>query len=222
MELDIKTLSFILLITFFVQVIAFLLMIFTVKNYKGITLWATGVFFLTLGFGTMFLRSYVDNNGLLIFSTNLFHIGGLLIFYIGSTQFLDHHKKSYFLISCLVLFLLFICYYTFINDFLKARFILYSAAEVSFLFINAWLLLKYSKKAYQKAAIFVSTIFILDSLFFLYRIIYYLFNHDPYLDFFSIDGLQSLTMLISICAGLLWTFGLIIIVSQRLNGELTE
>jgi len=44
----------------------------------------------------------------------------------------------------------------------------------------------------------------------------------PVNSFYSSDFVQSLTFMMAISLGLLWTFGLIIIVNQRLNSELIE
>lgn len=222
MELDIKTLSFTLLLTFFIQAMAFYLMTIAIRKYKGTDLWALGGLSIALGHGFIFLRGlHTNHDGLLIIASNFFQIGGVLLFYIGSKLFFNFQKKNSLLISAFALFLLVIGYYTFIDDQLRFRIIAFSAFMAALSFPIAWIFVNHNKSSYKKSSIFVAFIFIINGIFFTYRIFYYLYNDKP-IDFFSMDIMQSMTLLLCISLGLLWTFGIIIVVNHRLNGELTE
>ena len=222
MELDPRTLSFALLLTFFIQAIAFFMVTLVIRKYKGSDLWALGGLFIALGFGSIYLRSFnTSYDGLLIMASNFFQIGGIALFYVGSKQFFGFMHKNDRLIIGYILYLLIIGYFTFIDYDLKVRIIVFSAFMIFLSLHIAWIFINYSKSSYQKSSWFVAFVFIVNSIFFICRIFYYLNNENP-TSFFKMDAMQSATLILSICQGLLWTFGIIIVVNQRLNAELTE
>jgi len=225
MELDIKTLSFTLLLTFFIQVVAFLLVVITTKKYRGTRLWVLGATSIAIGFGAIFLRSLHQNNDvehLLIMASNIFQIGGMIIFYAGSCYFFGIRRINKILITGFILYTLVIGYYTYLDDQLKIRILIFSTAMVLILLLNSWILIKSHLTTCQSGCKFIAGTLIVAGLFFILRISYYLFNDTNQTDFFSPGSIQTATFLISIVMGLLWTFGQIIIVNQRLNGELSE
>ncbi|MDD4921508.1 MAG: PAS domain-containing sensor histidine kinase [Bacteroidales bacterium] len=222
MELDIKTLSFALLLTFLIQAIAFFLMTFAVRKYKGTTLWGFGELFIALGCGTIYLRCFGHFENILVMTSNFFQIGGILLFYIGSKSFFGLKQKNIPLFAAFMIYLLIIGYYTFIDYQLRTRIIVFSSAMVIISLLIVHTFINQSRNLYRESTLFVASIFLLNSLLFLFRIIYNLYNNDQILTFFSLDVMQSTTLLFSVCFGLLWTFGLIIVLNHRLRGELTE
>jgi PAS domain S-box len=223
MELDIKTLSFALLLTFFIQTLAFLLMMITTKRYKGVSFWALGELFIALGFGSIFLRSIDSpNESFLVLVSNSFQFVGLLFVYIGTKLFYDHIEKNYWMPMVFVVFLFIIGYYTYIENRVTIRIIVFSATMIPLLLLNARVMLRYPKASFRKSSKLVATIFIANALAFVLRILFYLVKPEDQTHFFDTSFMQAGTLLLSICIGLLWTFGLILIVNQRLNGELAE
>lgn len=225
MELDIKTLSFTLLLTFFIQVIAFLLVLLTTGKYKGTRLWALGASSMAIGFLAIFLRSINQNKEvehLLIMASNLFQIGGLMLFYVGSCYFFELRTINKILATGFLLYTSVIGYYTYFEDRLELRIIMFSAGMVLALLLNSWTLFKSRQGACKFGCKFVAATFAISSFFFILRISYFLFYGSNQTDFFSPGFMQTATFLVSIVMGLFWTFGQIIIVNERLNGELTE
>ncbi len=221
MALDIKTLTFAIGIIYIIQAIALHLLSLVITNYKGVNLWALGTMLLALGFFSMAFRAYLPFEKILILLGNAFHVLGFIFFVRGTKRFLGISDKQLNLYLYLFVFLLVISYFTFIDNNLNARTVFYSAFVPPLLFYNSFLMIKYGKKDIRKTLFFVSSIFILFSIMLLFRSAYLLFV-SPVQSFYSPDFVQSFTFMMAISLGLLWTFGLIIIVNQRLNCELIE
>jgi len=221
MALDIKTLTFAIGIIYIIQAIALHLLSLVITNYKGVNLWALGTMLLALGFFSMAFRTYLPFEKILILLGNAFHVLGFIFFVRGTKRFLGISDKQLNLYLYLFVFLLVISYFTFIDNNLNARTVFYSAFVPPLLFYNSFLMIKYGKKDIRKTLVFVSSIFILFSFMLLFRSAYLLFV-SPVQSFYSPDFVQSFTFMMAISLGLLWTFGLIIIVNQRLNHELAE
>ena len=221
MALDIKTLTFAIGIIYIIQAIALHLLSLVITNYKGVNLWALGTLLLALGFFSMAFRTYLPFEKILILLGNAFHVLGFIFFVRGTKRFLGISDKQLNLYLYLFVFLLVTSYFTFIDNNLNARTVFYSAFVPPLLFYNSFLMIKYGKKDIRKTLFFVSSIFILFSFMLLFRSAYLLFV-SPAQSFYSPDFVQSFTFMMAISLGLLWTFGLIIIVNQRLNHELAE
>jgi PAS domain S-box-containing protein len=221
MALDIRTLTFAIGITFIIQAIALYLLSIVITKYKGVNTWALGSLMLAVGFIWMAIRNYEPLENISIFLGNTFHILGFIFFISGTKRFLGISDKRLNLFLYLFVFMLVTIYFTFINNNLNARSIFYSLSVPPLLFYNSFLMLKHGKKSIRKTIVFVASIFIIFSFMLLFRSAYLLFV-APAHSFYSPDFVQSFTFMMAISLGLLWTFGLIIVVNQRLNTELAE
>jgi signal transduction histidine kinase len=219
MELDIRTLSFALGLTFFIQAIALYFLSLVIMKVSGLKLWAWGSIVLTLGFLAIFFRSFQSFENGCILLGNAFHFGGFVLLYIGSKRFLGLEGNNRVLVAFSILFLLSIFFFTFLDNNLKARISVYSFSISILLFLNGWIFIRNNQESYRKSAIFLATIFFTLCLFFMIRLFYTLSAYDAD-NFFTPEIMQTATFIFSMSIGLLWTFGLIIIVTQKMNNEL--
>jgi PAS domain S-box-containing protein len=222
MALDLRTLTFALGISYAIQAITLYVLSYAIKKYKGVHEWTFGSIFLAIGFVFMFFRTYIPIEKIVIFLSNLSHLSGFIYFYIGTVKFLSikrNDTKPLFLYG--LLFVVLISFFTFIDYNLNIRAIIYSIGIGLLSFLNGYFMSKYGKKNIRNTSVFISLIFNFFGIFLFFRALYLLFI-DPMQSFFAPGFMQLLTFIIAISMGLLWTFGLIIAVNQKLNSELIE
>ena len=94
MELDVRTLLFSLAVSYISQSIIFYLLSLSIKRYDGVRTWTLGGICFSLGFIAILLRSNSNVQGLLVMLSNIFLIGGLILFYVGSQRFLKLKKEE--------------------------------------------------------------------------------------------------------------------------------
>jgi PAS domain S-box-containing protein len=222
MNLDIRTFAFVLSFAFVIQAIALYLLSISIKRYNGMNFWAIGNLSIALGFIAMFFRNQYDFEWTLIIISNFFHFFGLTIIYEGSKKFLLQKRSDGIIWLLLFGFLLAIGYFTVFRDNVNARIILYSIFICIITFLNGWTYILKESQSIKSSALFIASLFFVLSAFMLFRSVYTIIL-NPYSDFYiNNDLVQSLTFTISISNGLLWTFGLIIAVNQKLNSELVQ
>jgi len=222
MGLDIRTFSFVLSFAFIIQAIALYLLSIVIKRYNGMNLWAIGNLTIALGFVAMYFRKQNEFEWILILISNFFHFFGLTIIYQGSKKFLSRNYRDHMIWALLFGFLLAIGYFSLVHDNLNARIILYSVFTCIITFLNGWIFISKESQSIKNSALFVASLFFVLSAFMLFRSIYTLLL-NPYSNFYSTtDIVQSLTFTLTISIGLLWTFGLIVVVNQKLSSELIQ
>lgn len=219
--LDSYTLVIALAATFTLQAMLFLLMTFFMKPYHGMRYWAYGCLGLTLNLISLYLRSEGLNEAVSILASNFLSVTSLLFFYYGTKQIIGlvFHPK-WGIVSAAV-FMVIIAYFTFIEDRLNERIVVYSIMMSIILIMNSVLLIRNHQKAFRLSAIILSALFLIIGLFFLTRAIYSIFFPVPNNNFFTNAGIQPLTLLVSLCLGILWTEGIILMINQKLLGDLT-
>ncbi len=219
--LDIRTLVIALTITFMLQAILFMLMTLFINAYKGLRLWAYGCFCLALNFIFIYLRSNTLWMNWMILGSNCISITALLFFYYGTKQFLNLPIKLFWPILFSISYVLAIGYFIFITDSLSIRIILFSLMMGIILLRNAQILLRFRLEAFKSSAMMLAILFILLGFLLLIRAVYTIFLPMESDDFFTNTIMQSITMLLSLCLGVVWTQGVILLVNQKLQGELT-
>lgn len=218
--LDLRTLVIALIITFTLQAVLFILMTLFISAYKGLRLWAIGCLLLALNFISIYLRGVPYHPEWMIMGSNVVSLAALLCFYYGTKFFL---KLPVQLIKPLVFstaYVLCIAYYIFVDDQLNIRIILFSIMMGLILLRNAQILIQHRSDTFKASAMILSGLFILLGLLMLTRAIYAYFNPIASNDFFNDGLMQSATMLFSLCLGVVWTQGVILLVNQKMHGEL--
>lgn len=220
--LDSLTLVISLTITFSLQAILFLLMTYFINAYKGMRLWAFGCFGLALNFISVYLRSIGFNEEASILLSNASSVAALLCFYYGTKQVMGLPFNPKWGIWTAIGFMLLIVFFTFAYNRLNERVILYSIMMSVVLFLNSSILIKYHEKSYKISAWVLAGMFFIIGVFFAVRTIHSFFV--PVLDnnFFAIQGLQPIVLLIGLSLGVLWTQGIILLVNQKLHSDLLD
>lgn len=217
MKLTILTLIFALSLILCTQVIALFLQYKVNKTYKGIGYWLLGSSLMALGFILMPMVSVKALKNIAIIANPLMILGYIFL-YIGIKQFLNKKLNKWIPILSFIVFNLFYYYYMFINNSISARTVVISTtiAIVSFMIVH--------ELFFKKDIILSSTTNFTTVVFFIYGCVYMirafltiiLTPENSYLG----QGYGIISVIIvSIIISNLWTFGLVIMVNQRLNIE---
>lgn len=221
MQINIQNFSVFLVITHFIQIVVFFFQYKTNKNIKGI-----GYFFLwsateILAFVLLFVRNTPAFEHISVLLLNITMLIGTLFIYIGLLRFFEKKINFKFLIGFFLCFLLPHLYYIYFDNNIVMRAININTYISAIALISAGVIHKYKTKEIALTANFIIVIFIIHALIFGYRCIMIvlgtsvtdlfkptLFNVFPYID--------------AAIVSLLWTFGCIMMINQRLNAEITE
>jgi PAS domain S-box-containing protein len=221
MEIDIRTLAIVLVIIDILQSVAFLFQYLTNKNYRGISWWVLGSSCAAAGYLLLFLRDTVPSALVTIIIANTLLVTGLLCIYIGIARFLDQRENRRVIGSIIVLFLAVFFYFTYASDNITARTAIISVAIA---IISLWIglsLLGEKPRSITTSAHAVAAVFLAYGGFFVFRTVEALVI-APVDTLFTPTLIQIATFLISLVQGILMTVGLIIMVNQRLNAEMSE
>lgn len=220
MKLDISTLAFISCITFLTQVVALFIQYRVNRTHRGIVWWLIGSSLWAIG---VILMPMVSIESLKIFAivANPLAILGLVLLYIGILRFLDKRENRWVLGSIFVGFIISYYYFMFAQNEISARTVIGTATTSIISFLSARELLINKDKHILISARFTAFVFLLYGCFSLLRFFFTLLT--PAVQTYSQMGwMLALSFIFPIVANLLWTFGFIIMVNQRLNGEIHE
>jgi signal transduction histidine kinase len=221
MELDIRTLLFVSGLVLFIQALTFSYLSSSNTQYAGIREWTIGVLAMSVGFIALFLRQYESFHMASVFISNFLLVCGLIILYHGSGIFLGVNIQRKWLWLFMGIYLLLIFIFTYIDYQLTVRIILFSLTSSVLFFLTGWNFLKHNQPSYRKPAFFLAIILFIHTFFFIIRMLYHIKFRE--LDsIFSNNFIQNITFLFPVSMGILWTFVLVIIINQRLNGEVRE
>jgi PAS domain S-box-containing protein len=221
MTLDITTLVIIASVTFAIEALAGFLQYHLIRNFEGLGPWLTGTLLQAFGFLFM-LALLVRPIWLLSLLANPFLMAGQLFLSAGIARFLGLSERKWIYPAFFAGFLL--CYFLFMVPFpgLFARTLLVSAATMVLAARNGWLFVRRGERSYRESAVFTGL------AFFLYAGVQVanlaltlslpLLAYDQLYD----EPVRAMTFLAPIITSLLWAFGFIIMVNQRLNGEIEE
>ncbi len=219
--MDLQTLIIVLIIANFLQSIALVGLYRVGKATQGPGCWTLGSVLVTLGFVLHGLRKFPSLEQGAILGNNVFFFAGLALLYTGLLRFLGRQLQIRWLAVSGFLFTLLIGYFTCISTDLSARRILLSIVVTIFSFLIARALLRYSPPSIAGSSRFLAAVFSLYGLFFLLRLVATCVD-TPVSNIFASTVTQSVTYLITLIVSTLWTFGLILLVNQRLNSEIRE
>jgi len=220
--LDLRTLVIALTITFTLQAIIFLLMTVLNNWYRGMRLWAYGSFCLAMSFISIYLRSFGGLDAVLIIVSNLTSISAALLFYVGTKRLLNIPFKLFWPLLFLGVFTIIITYYTFFFEQLNVRTIVFSVTMALILLRISMILMVNRRKSYRSSAWVLSSFFIIFGIFFVFRAVYTVIHPIAENNIFGYNTIQVLTLLFSLFFGIICTQGIILLVNQKLQGELTE
>lgn len=146
---------------------------------------------------------------------------GVILIYIGIMRFLENTVKRWRITSSFAVFTIIFVYFTYVSDDIRLRIIVFSIFIAIYSIISARSLLRNKNRSIQAATNLLSGILLIQGCFFAIRaIMTFMSISDSNL--FEPSRLQISTYTISIVTSYLTTFGLILMVMQKLNTETKE
>lgn len=221
MAIDIQTFSLVLGITHMIQILVFFYQYKANKDMMGPGWWLLWSLSETIGFMLIVLRKIPLFLPYAIVFQDLFIVGGALFIYIGINSFFEKKVNIKFVIPFFVSFAFLHLYYYWVLDDLEIRALLFGIYMAVLAFISAISLYRLKLKAVSLTANFNIAIFIVHGLVFTFRAVKILSGASA-ADFFAPTFFNFLPYFDALIVSLLWTFGFIMLINQRLHAEITE
>ena len=219
--MDLRTLSLLLIITYILQVMALFIQYRANKTYRGIGWWALGFALMAIGFVFLQLRDIISNALITIIFGNTLSVLGTIFLYIGIMRFFDKKENPWIIISILAFFLLPFIYYTYGKNDISARTVIVSAVMAAISFLAAQGLFVIKPRKLTATANFIYVVFLVNGCFFVFRAAAVLLV-APVVSYFTPTLLQVAAFLEPFIIAILLTYGLIILVNQRLSTDTRE
>jgi PAS domain S-box-containing protein len=219
MDIDIRTLAIVLAIVADIQAIAFFFQYLINKTYRGIGWWVLGSSLAAFGYVLLLLQG--TNPILSIILANSLLISGAISIYIGITRFLDQKENRWVICVILAVFLIAFVYHTYGYNDITIRTVTFSVTLAIISFLTTLSLLENKIRSITTSAHLIAAVFLAYGFFFIFRAMAAIII-APVDTLFTPSLVQTATFLASLIEGLFITVGLIIMVNQRLNAEMSE
>ena len=219
MKFDILTISAITIMVFFTQSIALYIQYQLNKKSNAVMWWFAGSVLLSVGF-LLILTIRIDALRFLSAFANPIIVLGSFFLYVGVLNFLSLPRKKGLL--CLIYTMFILTYYAFIflND-ISGRTIVISFFLTLISWMTTYTLLTKKKLDISFSANFLAVVFLIYGGFHALRVILTIIAPPiNALSELSQIKIQVITFLVPIATSILWTFGFVLMLNQRLNAEI--
>ncbi|NVO09170.1 MAG: PAS domain-containing sensor histidine kinase [Bacteroidales bacterium] len=221
MNIDIQTLILIIGISHLMQVLVFYYQYIANKFIKGPGWWLMWSVAESFGFGLILLRSIPLLHQLVIAFQNVIIFSGTILIYIGVLEFFSRKINLKFILLFFSSFVALHLSFLFIKDDIYLRTLFLNVFLSATAFLTAITILKNKTSNIASTANFSVILFSLHGSVFVYRTIVLIIN--PFNSNIFAPTFFNLTQYFdALIIGLLWTFGFIIMLNQRLNLEIYE
>jgi PAS domain S-box-containing protein len=220
LDLDLRTFAFAVALIDILQVIAIYFQYRLNKLYHGIGWWLLGITMIAGAFASLLFRDNSSIVQILVVITNILLIPGMYFLYVGVTRFLDNEVDHRIAIPFLLVFITAIVYYTYGVDDISTRTVLQSVAVAIISFSIVYALLANKPRNIAAAINFLIAVFLVQGFYFSFHTMQAFAS--PVNNVFSPTLSQTILFLVVFVLSFLYTFGFIIMVSQRLSSQLRE
>jgi PAS domain S-box-containing protein len=217
MKLDVKTLAFILGLTFFVQFIAVFVQYRVNRTCRGIGWWLAGSAAMATAF---MLMPLVTVKSLVVFAmfANPLLVLGHVFLYVGVCRFLGQKVSRWLTSATYGIFGVLYYYFIFFHNDIRARTIVMSTAAAIMPLAAAYNLIFRKDERIAATAHFTAAIFLVHGCFMAVRALWAVMT-PPVHAYADMGPIFVISFIVPAITGTLWTFGCILMVNQRLNVE---
>lgn len=215
MRLDIPTLALIQCLIFVTEVIVLFVQYRVNRAYHGVGWWVLGSAFSAVG---VIFMPLVTINSLLFLAklANPLLALGQIFIYVGISKFIETKENKWILISVFAAFIFTYNYYIYAENNLTARTISVSAILAVISMMAAYKLFLNKNKYISETAKFTAAVFFVYGCFMLARVLYTILM-PPANNYSDLGLFLVFTFILPTVASILWTFGFIVMVNQRLS-----
>ena len=221
MDLDIRTISVIVAIAYILQTLALVFLYLKNKKYPGITWWTLGSAITAIGFILFLVRDFSQNALISIILPNALVIAGSMFIYIGIMRFLERRENQRLVFSVFAAFIALYFFFTYVSNDINSRTVIVSIALVFYLLLTVHALLRKNPNAITDSSHFIAAILFSEACFLVFRT-FSVLTFAPVETLFTPTLIQTMVFVVYFVAGILVTFGLIFMVTQRLNAEVID
>jgi PAS domain S-box-containing protein len=219
MGLDIRTLIVVLGITHTIQFVVLLQQNLANRTTRGVGWWLLWSAAEVGAFTFMILRAIPSIQSAAIIAQNGLLIVGVMFFYVGIVRFHEKKENRRLLAALYAAFLAGIYYFLYVRDDIGMRAAIISATVAIMAFLTARVLLANKTRSTATSANLLAVVCIAHGCHFAFRLALQLVG--SHVDSFFAPTLFNWTALAdAIAVGLLWTFGTVLLINQRLNAEM--
>lgn len=221
MALDIQTLIVVLGITHVLQFVVLIHQYVVNRPLRGVGWWLLWSAVEVVAFTCMLLRGVPAVRAGAILAQNSLLILGVMFFYIGIVRFYGRKENRRLLLVLYAAYLTGLGYFLFVQDEFNTRGVIISAMLATLALLSAQALLVNKTRPTAASANLLAGVCLVHGAYFLTRMVVQLAAPPPP-DFFAQTWFNGLALMDAIIVGLLWTFGTILMINQRLNAEMKE
>jgi PAS domain S-box-containing protein len=203
------------------QVLVFFYQYTANKNINGPGWWLMWSAAESLGFILILLRNIPSLLHIVIVFQNPLILAGTIFIYLGVMRFFNKEINLKFLISFFSVYLVVHFYFILIQDNIVIRSIIFSAGISIISFLTAISIYRNKTRPVYLTANLNVGIFILHGIIFSYRTVV-LISSAPVTDMFAPTLFNIIPYADALIVSLLWTFGFIIMLNQKLTSEISE
>jgi PAS domain S-box-containing protein len=222
MKLDVPTIIVIASIVFATQTLAVFVQYKVNKTYKGLDWWLVGVVLQALGFSLMLALMIPSIYLLAVFANPLVLLGQIFLT-IGIMRFLGKKYNRWVFIAFFLAYIVTYCFFIFVEPSIFWRSVIVSVSSAIVSMMTAYALLREKKRHFSGAADFTASVFLAFGCLQIAMAVVtcILPPLGSYRDLYQAP-IRSIVFILPIAGSVLWTFGFIIMVNQRLNSENLE
>ncbi|MDA8124232.1 MAG: GGDEF domain-containing protein [Deltaproteobacteria bacterium] len=218
LSLDIRTLSVVLPSGCAVLSVVMLLLLRTHRTYPGFALWTAGLLAYTFGFSLIALRGMIPEIFTII-GANALLLGAAGLFLEGVRRFRGLSGRRLLSFLLVLLLVLFQSYFTFVADDVGVRIVAFSFLTAVLYGMAAENLLRHAPADERFSYLFTGSLFAIHALLMIVRCFFIRLGPDLQ-DFMTPSLTQTVTLLLALLMGIAWTFGFVMLNSERLESDL--
>jgi len=223
MNIDLRTLSFLLGLISVLQIVVFFIQYIIFKKSQSIGWWLLWSLLTALGIICMLMRD-VLSTGLIplsIIFTNILFVLGQIALNVGIMRFLGRKEHGLLLVSLFTVFLASTLYAIYGNRDDTMRVIVLYISFAVITYMSAQALHAYKTPSITASAAFLAAVFLAFGSYYTFSTAA-AFSILPIDDVFTSTLAQMVTLMVSIVSTLLWSFGLIIMSNQQTTAHYIE
>ena len=203
-----------------IECLTMLLILRTRRTYPGFGLWTAGTAASAAGFLLVVLRNAIPAFFTIVLA-NVLILAGAMLYFEGARRFRGAVAVRAFDASLVLVMASSLSYYTFVDDHVGMRIIIASLLLAVIFGTGAIEFIRHAPEGLRTTSRITGGMFAIHGLFLVLRAL--LTALDPGVhDLFFPTAIQKATFLLPMFLGIAWTFGFLILNSQRLEADLTR
>jgi PAS domain S-box-containing protein len=221
MQIDIRTIILIIGIAHLMQVLVFYHQFNFNRDIKGPGWWLVWSATEFVGFGLILFRGIPSLLPFIIVFQNVIILMGTIFVYVGLMCFFNQKINLKLIIPFFVIYLILHLFFSIVNSNIEIRTLLLDISISLIGFYTAFNIYINRTRTIVSMVIFITTIFTIHGSIFAYRSVMLIMGVSVS-DVYSPSIFNLAQYLDALMVGLLWTFGFIMMLNQRLNVEISE